>query len=354
MFFTAPFSGFAVGGGGGSETGSYVANPAPAGTGRNAGPARSPLRLMGQDRRPMKKRFIKAIPPGQFPALAPPYSWEPHEREDWNYVPIGDTTGRFKRPTRKIESSFFSRKYMLVELQFKRTPGVALPDPTKQQVQQLHVRAKMVRDQIAQLRAQAHQIVQAHKQKVQQGQQFGTAERFKLGVQSQQHARERDTTQRAAWRGSKVAPAIQKYKTLQQQPAVHEAENDEEPFGLEGGQRRTYMPEPDRYKIQTKPPAAYSQNPKKAVRQTGAWFQKAGKPQPASADPIGLTTNAPQRPADPQTQQLLSVHQRVAQLRQQLAAIITQIKELRSRSAPAPAQPKPVGEASWSSTRRKV
>lgn len=328
----APFSGFAVGGGGGSETGSYVANPAPAGTGPNAGPARSPLRILGQDRRPMKKRFIKVIPPGQFPAMAPPYSWEPHEREDWTVQPEGDTTGKPPRAKRKIESSFFRSKFMLLELELRR-PHPAINDPAKQQIQQLHVKAKLIRDQIAQLRAQAQQLVQAHKQKMQQAQQFKTGERLQQGIQTQQVSRERDTTQRAAWRGAKVAPAIQKYRTMQR--PVGEAD-EHEPLGLEGG-HQTYTPTPER-QLRLRPPAAYSQNPAKAARQAGAWFRSVGKPKPAGADPIGLTTHAQKQPADPQTQQLISVHQRVAQLRQQLAGIMDQIRTLRGR----PIQPKPV------------
>ena len=331
----APFAGFAVGGGGHS-TADYNQSPPPAGTGQNAGPARSSLRVIGQDGRPAKNRFIKVVPPGQFPAMAPPYSWEPHERADWKY-PQKKTNGQYpKKP--KNETRFFSSKLVLVELEFKRTPGVALPDPAKQQVIQLHTKAKMIRDQIAQLRVKAHQLVQAHKQKQQQAQQFKTADKFKMSVGAQQQVRQRDATQRARWRGSKVTPAIQKYRTMQQ-PAPAVSEDDEnEPFGLEGGTDHTYLPAPERQPLPARPPAATSPNPQKAARQAGAWFRSVGKPKTAKAEPIGLTQHPQQkRPADPETLQLLGVHQRVAQLRQQLAGIMNQIKMLRGRQAPKPA-----------------
>ena len=359
-FFLAPFSGFAVGGGSGSLGPDYVTNVGPAGTGRNAGPARSPLRLMGQDGKPLKKRWVKVLPPGQFPAMAPPYSWEPHEREDWVYHPGGDTTGKFPKAKRHFETRFFSSSLLLIELDVTKS---ALADPAKQQIIQLHTKAQMLRQQIAQLRQQAHQLVQTHKQKTQQAQQFRAADQAKAAAQGQATAaqarqaargpripRQRPTQvlDKATSLGKQTQSSINKYRLMR---PVGEDQEDE-PYGLEGGSPKPYMPDPDKGSLPTRPPAAYSQNPKKAARQAHAWSMSIGRPQSPKAEPVGLTHGEPKRQASPETQQLLSVHQRIAQLRQQLTGIMAQIKQLRGRSAAVAA--KPVGEASWSSTSRKI
>lgn len=358
-FFVAPFSGFAVGGGGGSQGPDYVTNPAPAGTGRNAGPARSPLRILGQDGKPLKKRWIKVVPPGQFPAMAPPYSWDAQERSDWVYQPSGDTTGRFPKARRKVEARFFSSSLLLVELDVSRS---TLADPAKQQIIQLHTKANMLRQQIAQLRQKAHLLVQAHKQRTQQAQQFKAAEHAKAAAQRQATAaqsreaargpripRQRPTVSMdaATTIGKRTQSSINKYRMMR--PVGEDQE--EEPYGLEGGSANPYLPSLTG-KVNTRPPAANSQNQAKAARQAHAWNMSIGRPKSPKAEPIGLTQHEPKRPADPATQELLSVHQRIAQLRQQLTSITDQIKQLRGRRQAVVA--KPVGEASWSSTTRKI
>jgi TolA-binding protein len=344
MLMLAPFAGFTVGGGGHSSA-DYNQSPPPNGTGPNAGPARTPLRILGQDGRPLKKRFIKVTPPGQYPAMAPPYSWEPHERADWAY-PWNRENGRYPNPKRtKSESTFFSSR-LLIELELRRPAGVATQDPAKQQIIQLHVRTKLIRNQIAALREKAHQLVQTHRQKQQQARQFKAAETQRIAAQRQASAQAHTAAQSpraprsrpavnwgsATGLGKKVASSISRYRTLRGPVAV--AEN-EEPYGLEGGEHQPYAANPDRGRLPLRPPAATSRNPLKAKRQAGAWFMSVGKERKPSSAPVGLTGTASARPADPETQQLLTVHQRVAQLRQQLVALMGQIKQLRQRRAGA-------------------
>lgn len=143
-------------GGGGHYSGDYNQSPPPAGTGTNAGPARSRLRILGQDGKNLKKKFVKIVPPGQFPALAPPYEWQPHERKDWKY-PQSGTNGVYPKK-QKVESRFFS-KTLLVE--FLNPPA----DPTKLKIAALRNSARVITDQIQKLRDQAKALMLQYQQK---------------------------------------------------------------------------------------------------------------------------------------------------------------------------------------------
>ncbi len=87
--FMAPFSGNAVGGGGHG-----LIDPPPPGVDPQSGPRsevdtvnRSPLHLLRTTMNKHKPKIMKIVPPGQQRgALAPPYAWEPRERDDWKYA----------------------------------------------------------------------------------------------------------------------------------------------------------------------------------------------------------------------------------------------------------------------------
>jgi hypothetical protein len=86
--FLGPFSGNAVGGGGHG-----VMDPPPPGTDLGSGPRsevdtinRTPLKLLRTTMNKHKPKFMKVVPPGQQRGtIAPPYTWEPRQRDDWEY-----------------------------------------------------------------------------------------------------------------------------------------------------------------------------------------------------------------------------------------------------------------------------
>ena len=86
--FLGPFSGNAVGGGGHG-----VIDPPPPGIDPGSGPRsevdtvnRTPLKLLRTTMNKHKPKFMKVVPPGQQRgAIAPPYTWDPQQRDDWEY-----------------------------------------------------------------------------------------------------------------------------------------------------------------------------------------------------------------------------------------------------------------------------
>lgn len=86
--FLGPFSGNAVGGGGHG-----VIDPPPPGTDPGSGQRsevdtvnRTPLRLLRTTMNKHKPKFMKVVPPGQQRgSIAPPYTWDPQQRDDWEY-----------------------------------------------------------------------------------------------------------------------------------------------------------------------------------------------------------------------------------------------------------------------------
>lgn len=87
-FFLLPTSGNAVGGGGHG-----IIDPPPPGIDPGAGARsevdtvnRRPLRLLRSAMNKHKPKFMRVVPPGQARGtMAPPYAWDPAERDDWRY-----------------------------------------------------------------------------------------------------------------------------------------------------------------------------------------------------------------------------------------------------------------------------
>lgn len=86
--YLEPFSGNAVGGGGHGSM-----DPPPPGTDPGSGPRsevdtvnRTPLKLLRTTMNKHKPKFMKIVPPGQQRGtISPPYTWEPQQRDDWEY-----------------------------------------------------------------------------------------------------------------------------------------------------------------------------------------------------------------------------------------------------------------------------
>lgn len=133
--FLAPYSGNAVGGGGHG-----INDPPPQGVDVDA-VGRVPLKLLRTTMNKHKPKFMNIVPPGLFRgALAPPYSWEPRERDDWEYR----TPRRFKTEAAQ--------------------PGLPAINPQKARIDAIHSQLMKLREEVRQLVAKQHMLVQAGKQ----------------------------------------------------------------------------------------------------------------------------------------------------------------------------------------------
>lgn len=140
--FIAPFSGLAVGGGGHG-----IGDPPPQGVDVDA-VGRVPLRLLRKTMNKHKPKYMNIVPPGLFRgAVAPPYSWEPRERDDWVY----------ERPRRfeDIDDSDI--------LGPKAPPQTPKPNYRLSRVLVIRKQIEQLRDEISALMARQHQLVQAAK-----------------------------------------------------------------------------------------------------------------------------------------------------------------------------------------------
>lgn len=157
--FLGPFSGHAVGGGGG--TGGPGATSPPPGMGDEAGMRvevdtvnRSPLKLLRTTMNKHKPKFMKIVPPGQQRGvIAPPYAWDARERDDWEYKTAKPKTvreGEFDTPSLVLGGSPTAR---------------SSPDPKDA----LHARIDAIHTQIKQIEAAAKGLVARKHQLLQQG-----------------------------------------------------------------------------------------------------------------------------------------------------------------------------------------
>lgn len=308
----APFAGLTVGGGG-HNSGDFNQSPPPSGAGANAGPARSRLRILGQDGKQLKKRFIKVVPPGQFPSLSPPYEWEPHERKDWKY-PQSETNGTYpKRP--KTEGRFVSRA-LLVELKFPRTE-----DPIKRAISDKVNQASVITNKIQELTRQAGEIMQRYRQ------QKATAMKQ---AQVVKHGGQFESTH---WVGLPMRSTLRLIRT----------EDDDAPLGLEdpsGAQDR-----PIRSAAHKPTPIPAWRGP--AFTERG-WLHKVTRPRDHNAAPHGLSRQPAGSPqlatalsgAEALKKQADDIHEKqIPPLRAQVEKIHADIVRLRAQKASKPAQP---------------
>lgn len=204
--FLGPFSGHAVGGGGHG-----VIDPPPPGTDPNSGPRsevdtvnRSPLRLLKTTMNKHKPKFMKIVPPGQQRgSLAPPYAWNPLERDDWRYnmrkpskLGEADYTTDVLPPSQEFKSLSAPRNRpkkgdtrRLPRPNFAKPsapkPAPSAPDPRQARIAAIHQEIKGLRAQVKQLLARQHELVQQGKQQMSKhAGQFGSTFKDKPQIES--------------------------------------------------------------------------------------------------------------------------------------------------------------------------
>lgn len=168
--FLGPFSGHAVGGGGHG-----VIDPPPPGTDPGSGPRsevdtvnRTPVRLLRTTMRKHQPKFMKIVPPGQQRGtLAPPYAWDPLERDDWRFnMPKPRKLGEARhstevlppQPPRPMSGPGSVRPPRRGDT--RRLPRPTAPDPRKARVDAIHAELQKLKQEVQQLMARQHELHQ--------------------------------------------------------------------------------------------------------------------------------------------------------------------------------------------------
>ena len=163
--YLGPFSGHAVGG-----------NPPPSASDSDAGPRaevdtvnRSPLRLLRTTMNNHKPKFMRVVPPGQYRgSLAPPYAWDPKERDDWRYEAEFSTQPLPPKPPASLEGP--------TRHPARRGDTRRLPKPMDPR----RARINAINQELNQLRMEVKQLLARQKAAVAQGKQqvAATAKQF--------------------------------------------------------------------------------------------------------------------------------------------------------------------------------
>lgn len=323
--FLGPFSGHAVGGGGG--TGGPGATTPPPGMGDEAGQRaeidtinRSPLHLLRTTMNKHKPKFLKIVPPGQqVGTIAPPYTWDGRERDDWAFKldkPKNMREGEFDAPkppkphslrTGSSTATAAAPKPAAASQAAKPAspppspaqPAAKAPDPRHARVDAINAELKQLHQDVAQLMAKQHELTQQGKSELQQRPNY------------------KQDPEREVFVGNR--PGSGRYLTL---PAPLPQQESETPRGIRPGDDRS-LPELDRRKP------------------TGKWGspsqeRKTVQRNRADAELLRRHRDSGEAKRDyarpPQSSfALINVHQQLAQKHARIQQLTQELKQLRQQ-----------------------
>lgn len=118
-----------------------------------------------------KPKYMNIVPPGLFRgAVAPPYAWEPRERDDWAY----ENPRRARRP---VAETFGDEDVL-----GSPAPAQQRVDPRKARIQSIKVQIEKLRGEVQQLVARQHELVQAGKAHIAPKVPVGVEDLYRCGL----------------------------------------------------------------------------------------------------------------------------------------------------------------------------
>lgn len=251
---------------------------------------RSPLRLLRSSMNKHKPKYMNIVPPGLFRgAVAPPYTWDARERDDWAY----------ERPRRFGESTGDE------DVLGKAPTPAPQVDPRKARILAIKTQLNQLRLELKQLLARQHMLVQAGKTHL--------AAKTPVGVESLDRSALRLFEDDAE---DILGPKV--HKPIKRPGFVGPAETHK---GM------TWINRLDR-RSKTSAPLGLSRSPLTSISR-----QRRQERKQTLAGHIG-----PQRTvgaAPPQSPEIIQIHNQIQQKRAQIANLVNELKQLRMQSAAA-------------------
>jgi hypothetical protein len=292
--FLAPFSGHAVGGGGHG-----VIDPPPPGVEPNIDVDtvnRSPLRLLRTTMNKHTPKFMKVVPPGQQRgSLAPPYTWNTLERDDWSY----------EQPKRRFSES---DEDILGPKDPPKRPRV---DPRAARIDAIQGQLVRLRAEVKQLLARRHALVQAGKASLQKPQAVGVESLVRMRLLLLTEAE----TPHGIWGTRPTVGDARRSRFAHRDPALEKPGMQ----WLARLERRRAQKDPEPYGLSRTPIRSISSK-RRQERKRQLGRELAAR---------GLAPPRPQTPAPAQSAEIISITKQLKQKHYEISNLVNELKQLR-------------------------